>query len=100
MTHNFEVGEIVTELPESQSPRGEGEVVEVQEDGYISVRFANGAEFAFWPHELVPTGKKLSPESMEVLERLDKAIDEAKGLVRKLQQIRECVVALDLKEKT
>lgn len=96
----FAKGDIVTEDPLYMlgEPHGEGEVVAVEEDGYVSVRFANGYVWAYWPKELVQTGKKLDPAVLEVLDRLDKAINDAAATVSKLNQLRDGVVALGLKE--
>jgi hypothetical protein len=99
MVQPFKAGDIVTEDPKIYTPtRGEGEVVAVEEDGYVSVRFANGHVWSYWPQELVPTGKKLDPAVVEVLGRLDAAINQASATVSKLNQLRNAMAALGMKE--
>ena len=96
MTTQFEVGDIVTELPEYDSPRGKGDVVEVETDGYVTVRFPKGEVFSFWPHELIPVGK-LNPEVLPILENLNKALDDAQSTVYKLSELRKAVLTLGMK---
>lgn len=94
--NTFEVGDIVTEKPEYHSPRGKGDVVEVEEDGYVQVRFPDGAVLSFWPGELVYVGK-LDPELIPVLANLNKALDAAQSTVYKLSELRKGVLTLAMK---
>jgi hypothetical protein len=99
MTAKFEVGDIVTLDPTIyvDSNYEEGEVTEVEEDGYVSVRLTNSdMVFAYWPKELVQTGRKLDPSVVPILQNLDKAIEEAQSTIWKLKSLRAGVVALGL----
>lgn len=92
----FKVGDIVSEKPEYHSPRGKGDVVEVEEDGYVSVRFPDGEVFAFWPQELVFLGK-LDPAVVPALKSLNEALEAAESTAYKLRELRKGVLALGMK---
>lgn len=86
----FSVGDIVAV---NGNTRSEGEVVEIEDGGYVSVRLpANGTVFAYWPNELVHTGRRIDPKKLASVNALTKALEDAERSAYTLRQVRNAFV--------